>query len=240
MVSSATACVQGLPSAFSNLDREMASTIHLEAYDWAPLKHRMFVLGDIEDSLNIFLRLQQDLLFRGRKILVIAGQDSTKRLGRLKLFEQSWDFVIRVRANIDYSLFASYLQHAPKPVSVLWLGSEIPSVLLGKYEQGVYWICHSGSLPVGRDIPWVIISPSQSPLKYKDWFLSQQPVQALALLENLEDLREKKAGIVFCLTDRTVKWYDSAGLEEIGDETNIQDIRDVLKWCFEKLAWHES
>jgi hypothetical protein len=39
--------------------------------------------------------------------------------------------------------------------------------------------------------------------------------------------------------DRSVKWYDSAGLES-GEETNIQDIRDVLKWCFEKLAWHES
>jgi hypothetical protein len=218
----------------------MASTIHLEAYDWAPLKQRMFVLGEMEDALNIFLRLQQDLLFRGRKILVIAGQDSTKRLGRLKLFEQSWDFVIRIRANIDYSLLASYLQHAPKPVSVLWLGSEIPAVLLNKFESGVYWICHSGNLPVGREIPWILISPSLSPMKYKDWFLTQQPLQAQALLENLEDLREKKAGIVFHLTDRSVKWYDSAGLEDIGDETNIQDIRDVLKWCFEKLAWHEA
>jgi hypothetical protein len=64
-------------------------------------------------------------------------------------------------------------------------------------------------------------------------------LQAQALLENLEDLREKKAGIVFHLMDRSVKWYDSAGLEA-GDETNIQDIRDVLKWCFEKLAWHEA
>jgi hypothetical protein len=217
----------------------MASTIHLEAYDWAPPKHRMLILGETEDALNIFLRLQQDLLFRGRKILVIAGQDSTKRLGRLKLFEQSWDFVIRIRANIDYSLLASYLQHAPKPVSVLWLGSEIPSVLLNKYDSGVYWICHSGNLPTGRDIPWILISPSLSPMKYKDWFLTQQPLQAQALLENLEDLREKKAGIVFHLTDRSVKWYDSTGLES-GDETNIQDIRDVLKWCFEKLAWHEA
>jgi hypothetical protein len=218
----------------------MASTVHLEAYDWAPLKHRMFVLGEIDDALNIFLRLQQDLLFRGRKILVIAGQDPTKRLGRIKLFEQSWDFIIRIRANIDYSLFASYLQHAPKPVSILWLGSEIPPVLLSKFEQGVYWVCHSGNLPVGREIPWIFISPSLPTIRYKDWFLSHQPPQAHALLENLEDLREKKAGIVFCLNDRVVKWYDSVGLDDNGDETNIQDIRDVLKWCFEKLAWHES
>jgi hypothetical protein len=218
----------------------MTSTIHLEAYDWSPPKHRMFVLGELEDALNIFLRVQQDLLFRGRKILVIAGQDSTKRLGRLKLFEQSWDFVIRIRANIDYSLFASYLQHAPKPASILWLGSEIPPVLLNKFDQGVYWICHSGNLPVGRDIPWIFISPSCPPLKYKEWFLSLQPLQAQAILENLEDLREKKAGIVYHLTDRSSHWYDSAGLEEIGDETTIQDIRDVLKWCFEKLAWHET
>lgn len=218
----------------------MASTIHLEAYDWAPAKHRMFVLGELEDALNIFLRLQQDLLFRGRKVLVIGGQDSTKRIGRLKLFEQNWDFILRIRGNLDYSLFASYVQHAPKPVSVLWLGSEIPGALLNKFDQGVYWVCHSGNLPLGRDMQWVFISPSLSPFKYKDWFLSQQPIQAAALLENLEDLRERKAGIVFHIGDRTIKWYDSAGLDENGDETNIQDIRDVLKWCFEKLAWHES
>jgi hypothetical protein len=217
----------------------MTSTLHIEAYDWAPMKQRMFVLGELEDALNIYLRLQHDLLFRGRKVLVIAGQDTTPRLGKLKLFEQSWDFIIRVRTNMDYSLFASYLQHSPKPVSVLWLGSEIPPVLLGKFEQGVYWICHSGSLPVGRDIPWIFISPSLPPLKYKDWFLSHQPHQAAALLENLEDLREKKAGIVFSLTDRSVKWYDSVEIES-SDETSIQDIRDVLKWCFEKLAWHEA
>ena len=218
----------------------MASTLHIEAYDWAPAKQRMFVLGELEDALNIFLRLQQDLLFRGRKVLVIAGNDTTKRLGKLKLFEQSWDFIIRIRANIDYSLFASYVQHSPKPVSVLWLGSEVPAVLLGKFEQGVYWICHSGSLPAGRDFPWVCISPSLPPMKYKDWFISQQPAQVGALLENLEDLREKKAGIIFHMSDRSVRWYDSAGLGENGDETSIQDIRDVLKWCFEKLAWHES
>jgi hypothetical protein len=218
----------------------MTSTVHIEAYDWAPLKHRMFVLGELEDALNIFLRLQQDLLFRGRKILVIAGQDSTKRLGKLKLFEQQWDFILRIRANMDYSLFASYLQHSPKPASVLWIGSEIPSVLLNKYEQGVYWVCHSGGLPVSREVPWIFISPTLPPFKYKEWFLTQQPLQAQALLENLEDLREKKAGIVFHLTDRTVKWYDSAGLEDNGDETSIQDIRDILKWCFEKLAWHEA
>lgn len=218
----------------------MSTTVHLEAYDWAPLKHRMFVLGGLEDALNLFLRLQQDLLFRGRKILVIAGQDSTNRLGKLKLFEQSWDFILRIRANIDYSLFASYLQHAPKPASVLWLGSEIPPVLLSKFDQNVYWVCHSGALPSTTDIPWIFISPSVPTLKYKDWFFSQKPIQAAALLESLDDFREKKAGLVFHLTDRSVRWYDSAGLEESGDETSIQDIRDVLKWCFEKLAWHEA
>lgn len=218
----------------------MTSTVHLEAYDWAPPKHRMFVLGDLEDALNLFLRLQQDLLFRGRKVLVLTGSDSSDRIGKLKLFEQTWDFIIRIRANVDYSLFASYLQHSPKPVSVLWLGSEIPPVLLAKFEQGVYWVCHSGALPIGNDLPWIFLSPSLPTIKYKDWFASQRPLQGAALFESLEDFREKKAGIVFHLTDRTVRWYDSEGLNENGDETSIQDIRDVLKWCFEKLAWHEA
>jgi hypothetical protein len=211
------------------------SAVRIEAYDWTFEKQRIFVLGGLEDALGIFQHIQQDLLFRGRKVLVIVGTDIKKTFEKMKLFQQTWDFVLHVKANIDYSIFASYIQHQPKPISILWIGSEVPSALLQKFERDVYWICYSGNLPTGRDITHVFISPSLPVFKYKDWFLAQQPAQAQGLLENLEDMREKKAGIVFSHHNRSVQWYDAGSLEENDDDTSIGDVKDILKWCVEKL-----
>lgn len=212
----------------------MSSTVHIEAFDWKFEKQRVFSLGDIEDVLQIYQHIQQDLLFRGRKILIFSSGDTLKPFHKMKLFQQPWDFVMKVKANIDYSILATYIQHQPKPVSILWLGSEVPNALLQKFDKDVYWICHSGSLPVSREFAHIFISPSLSPLKYKDWFLNQQPLQVQALLENLEEMREKKAGIVFNVNNRKIQWYD-AGTTEENDDTSIGDVNEILKWCVEKL-----
>jgi hypothetical protein len=211
------------------------SAVRLEAYDWTFEKPRICVLGELEDALVIFQRVQQDLLFRGRKLLVLVGTEIKRALDKMKLFQQNWDFVLHIKANIDYSIFATYIQHQPKPVSILWIGSEVPTALLQKFERDTYWICYSGSLPTGRDLTHVFISPSLPVFKYKDWFLAQQPAQAQGLLENLESMREKKAGIVFSHHDRSVHWYDAGSLEEVDEDTSIGDVKDILKWCVEKL-----
>lgn len=213
----------------------MSSTVHIEAFDWKFDKQKVFILGDLEDSLQIFQHIQQDLLFRGRKILVFNGNENQKAFHKMKLFQQPWDFVMKVKANIDYSILATYIQHQPRPTSILWLGSEIPNALLQKFEKDVYWICHSGSLPVSREMTYIFISPRLSPFKYKDWFLNQQPAQVQALLENLEDMREKKAGIVFSTQNKKIQWYDAGAIEENDEETSIGDVNEILKWCVEKI-----
>lgn len=218
----------------------MASTVRIEAYDWSFEKPRLFVLGELDDALGIFQRLQQELLFRGRRILIINGSEVKSSLQKMKLFQQSWDFVLHIKANIDYSILATYMQHQPRPVSILWIGSEIPSSLLQKFEKDYYWICYSGSLPSNRDSNHVFISPKLPPFKYKDWFLNQQPLQAQALLENLEDMREKKAGIVFHTHNRSVQWYDAGSLDEAEEDTSIGDVKDILKWCVDTLERLES
>lgn len=212
-----------------------APTIHLEAYDWEFQKPTVFVLGGIEDALGIFIHIQTDLLFRGRRVLVIVGNETLKASSRMNIFQQSWDFVIQIRGNIDYSILATYIQNSAKPVSVLWIGSEVPVALLHKYDSQVHWICWTGTLPASKEFSTYFISPSLQVFKYKDWFLLQQPHDAQAILANLEDLRERGAGIVFQQKEKSVKWYDSTGLQTNDDRTTIQDIREVMKWCVNQL-----
>ena len=210
-------------------------TIHLEAYDWEFQKPTVFVLGTIEESLRIFIHIQTDLLFRGRRILVLVGNETLKAGSRMTIFQQNWDFVIQIRGNIDYSILASYIQNSVKPASILWLGSEIPSVLLHKYDSQVHWICWTGTLPASKEFSTYFISPSLQVFKYKDWFLLQQPHDAQAILANLEDLRERGAGIVFQQKEKVVKWYDSTGLQTNDDKTTVQDIKEIMKWCVNQL-----
>lgn len=214
-------------------------TLHIEAFDWSTTKQKFFILGEMEDAIRIFLKVQQDHLFRGRRVLVLVGQDAIKPLGKMKLFQQPWDLVIRVRGNMDYSILGAYLQNIPKPISVLWIGSEVPAALLQKYENGVHWICQSGNLPTGREMTSIFISPSLPPFKYKDWILSHYS-QAHGILASVEDLREKRAGMVFSLADHSIKWYDAAGLEGGTEDLTIKDIREVLVWCTEQLGYLES
>lgn len=209
-------------------------TIHLEAYDWEFQKPTLFVLGNVDDALRIFIHIQTDLLFRGRRVLVLVGNDIVKNGARMNIYQQSWDFVIQIRANIDYSILASYIQNSPKPTSIFWIGSEVPNALLQKFDAQVHWICWTGNLPLSKEFATYFISPSLQVFKYKDWFLAQQPHDGQALLANLEDLRERGAGIVFHQKEKTVKWYDSNGLES-GNDTSIQDIKEVMKWCVEQM-----
>ena len=208
-------------------------SVHLEAFEWTTEPKRLFIAGGLSEAIQVFLRVQQELLFRGRRCLVLT--EDLKSGQRLRIFQENWDFVIRIRNN---SIFASYLQNAGKPISVLWIGSEIPSVLLKKFET-VHWVCMAGALPSVRDTYYTFLSPMIAPIKYKEWFGAQGTLQGLAVLDSLEDFREKKAGLVVC-PNRSVKWYDAAGLEVRGTEIGVEDVCEVLKWCTSQLEGSED
>jgi len=211
-------------------------SVHLEAFEWTAEPKRIFVAGGLSEAIQVFLRIQQELLFRGRRCLVLT--EDLKSGQRLRIYQENWDFVIRIRGNIDYSLFASYLQNSGKPISVLWVGSEVPGVLLKRFET-VHWVCYGNGLPSVRDIYYTFLSPVLAPLKYKDWFAAQATLQGMAVLDSLEDFREKKAGLVVC-PNRSVKWYDAAGLEVRGTEIGVEDVCEMLKWCTSQLEGSED
>ena len=91
-------------------------SVHLEAFEWTTEPKRLFIAGGLSEAIQVFLRVQQELLFRGRRCLVLT--EDLKSGQRLRIFQENWDFVIRIRNNLDYSIFASYLQNAGKPISI--------------------------------------------------------------------------------------------------------------------------
>ena len=215
--------------------------LHLQAFEWSFEKPRIFVVGSIEDAVSVFSHIQHDLLFRGRRILVYGAQEENKKnQQKFKVYQQPWDLILKIRTNTDYSFLATYLQNIQKPSSVLWLGGQCPPALLQKFE-GIYWICQTGGLPPSGSL-WntVFISYSLPSLSYKEWFLLQLPTQGISVLNSIEDLREKKAGIVVNLSERSVKWYDAGSLEGKEEDLSIHDIRDTLRGCTEQLSYFDT
>jgi hypothetical protein len=205
-------------------------SVHLEATDWTFEKGRHFVIGDMNDALRIYSRIQQELLFRGRRVLVLVTSDIPASK-KILLFQESWDFILQIRSNIDYSLLAAYLNASPKPLTILWLGTEVPQILLQKFDVGCHWICSSGSVPVARLFN-TFVSPNASVFKYKDWFLANGGSHAI--LESVDEFRLKNAGLLVC-PDQSVKWYDSASLEAGRKGISVKEIQEVLKWCIDSL-----
>jgi hypothetical protein len=69
-------------------------SVHLEAFEWTGEPKRIFIAGALNEAVQIFLRIQQELLFRGRRCLVLT--DDLKSGQRLRIFQENWDFIIRI------------------------------------------------------------------------------------------------------------------------------------------------
>ena len=233
-------CVHRRPLPFRNLIKmAAAAALHVEGFNWTAPKTKLFILGTLENALSAFQKLQQENLFRGRKVLVLVGNGERKPSKQIRIFQQSWDFVLRIRANVDYNMLATYLRSVPKPVSVLWIGSEVPAVFLTQFDTDTRWIGFSGVLPSAvHGMSHILIDPALPLMKYKDWFVSQ-PSTSADLLAVLNDLRERKAGIVYSVAHHTIQWYDATGLEGAADDITIKDIQEIMEWSAEQLRYLE-
>ena len=69
----------------------------------------------------------------------------------------------------------------------------------------------------------------------KEWFLAQHINGSNGILANLEDLREKQAGLVLFVKEKTCRWYDAVDLEGKDDDLSLKDIREALRWCVDQL-----
>lgn len=105
--------------------------VRLEGFS-APLKGQKIWVCGTRDTLgaqilNRLSTLEEELLNRGRKVLIVQNQKDIS----LRWSQQiQWDATFRIKDSQDLRLAATYIQNAAKPVRVVWIGDEPPSVLM--------------------------------------------------------------------------------------------------------------
>lgn len=105
--------------------------VRLEGFS-APLKGQKLWICGTRDSLgaqilNRLAALEEELLNRGRKVLIIQNQKDIS----LRWSQQiQWDATFRIKDAQDLRLAATYIQNAAKPIRVVWIGDEPPSALM--------------------------------------------------------------------------------------------------------------
>lgn len=105
--------------------------VRLEGFS-APLKGQKIWICGTRDTLgaqilNRLASLEEELLNRGRKVLIIQNQRDIS----LRWSQQiQWDASFRIKDAQDLRLAATYIQNAAKPVRVVWIGDEPPLALM--------------------------------------------------------------------------------------------------------------
>ncbi len=221
--------------------------VRLEGFS-APLKGQNLWICGTRDTLgqqvlNRLVVLEEELLNRGRKVLIIQNQrDISLRWSQ----SIQWDATFRIKDAQDLRLAATYIQNATKPIRVVWLGDEPPSALMNVMgSSDITFIVASTQNPrsTWNAIFW---HPSLSQTFVEEGLtprMGVSQVQKLNISSVLRELKASDVGLVWSTigeSDKTgsVYWYD---LEDASTATqfdpreavdHLKEISDFLRQKF--------
>lgn len=194
------------------------AVVRLEGFASSLKGQRLWVCGPPstigKQILNRLTVLEEELLGRGRKVLLIQNQrDLPMRWSQ----KTQWDATFRIRETQDLRLSVTYIQNAAKPIRVVWIGDEPPSTLLAAVNTSdITFIVGSTTVPRGV---WSAIfwhTTTDQPLIEEGLGprMSGPTVQKLNLPSVLRELKASNVGLVWSSIGEkekggSVYWYDA-------------------------------
>lgn len=193
------------------------SVIRLEGFS-APLKgQRLWICGpaqslpqQIQSRLVV---LEEELLHRGRKVLVIQNAKDIPMLWANKI---QWDATFRIKETQDLRLALTYIQNSVKPSRVIWVGDEPPAAVFAAIHSPDITFLGAGTAT--PRLPWTAIfwhtSSEQSKIEEALAPRLGQGLQTLNVGSVLRELKASQVSLVWSSigeSDKTgsVYWYDA-------------------------------
>jgi hypothetical protein len=198
------------------------AVIRLEGFS-APLKgQRLWICGpaqtlgqQIQSHLTV---LEEELLNRGRKVLVIQNAKEIPMIWAKKI---QWDATFRIKEMQDLRLALTYIQNSVKPSRVVWVGDEPPVAVFSAISSPDITFLGAGTAT--PRLPWsaVFWHTTSEQSKIEEGLAPRlgQALQALNLPSVLRELKASQVSLVWSSigeSDKTgsVYWYDT---EETGN-----------------------
>ncbi len=185
--------------------------------------------------------LEQELLGRGRRVLILA--DGRKHIPRWAT-KLEWDAIFQIRDGVDLRLAITYVTNGVKPMRVVWCGDE-PSqaILKAMVVPEVTFIGHGCSLPKG-DWSAIFFSGEMDPTRIEEALISRMgsgKLSRLNLKSVIPELRAVKAGLVWSSIGEpdkagAVYWYDIAEGEPPHEPFDATEAADFLREIADRIA----
>ena len=196
----------------------MSDTVRLEGFA-APLKgQRLWICGpadtlgqQVQSRLTV---LEEELLNRGRKVLVIQNATTIPMMWTNKI---QWDATFRIKETQDLRLALTYIQNAVKPVRVVWVGEEPPAAVLAAVNSHEITFVGAGTMTPKLNWNAIFWHTAVEQAKIEEALtprLGAHALHALNLPSVLRELKASQVGLVWSSigeSDKTgsVYWYDS-------------------------------
>lgn len=216
-------------------------TVRVEGFGSSLKGQKIWIVGDEHLIPNRLHVLEQELLGRGRRVLILA--DGRKHLPRWAS-QMEWDAVFKVRDATDLRLALTYIANAAKPLRVVWLGDEPTALVLSKLHPPDSTFLGYGTTKPQQPWDCIFFSGSSEKQRIEDVLMSRMGSAKLShftLNSVLPELRAAKAGLVWSSVGESEKsghlyWYDIAEGEPPAEPFDMVEASSFLRDLADRIA----
>lgn len=189
-------------------------TVRLEGFSGTLRGRKIWIVGEESLVPNRLHVLEQELLGRGKKVLI---QDATRSIIPRWATKMEWDAYFRIRDAKDLQLALTYIINGAKPMRVVWIGEEPQAAVLQRLQQSdVSILGYNGNTQARGDWDCIFFSSSLEAPRIEDSLLTRMGsarLSALNLRSVIPELRAVRAGLIWTNVGEpekagSVYWYD--------------------------------
>ena len=216
-------------------------TVRVEGFGSSLKGQKIWFLGDEHLLPNRLHVLEQELLGRGRRVLILA--DGRKHIPKWALTIE-WDAVFKVRDALDLRLALTYIANANKPLRIVWLGDEPTPAIMNKIHVGDSTFLGFGNSRPQQHWDCIFFSGNLDKGKIEDALMTRMGSAKLShfnLHSVLPELRAAKAGLVWSSLGESEKsghlyWYDIAEGEPPSESFDMLEAANFLRDLADRIC----
>ena len=216
-------------------------TVRVEGFGSSLKGQKIWLIGDEHLLPNRLHVLEQELLGRGKRVLLIA--DGRKYVPKWSLSIE-WDAVFKVRDALELRLALTYITNATKPLRVVWLGDEPTSAILSKLHVGESTFIGFGTSRPQQVWDCIFFSGGLDKGRIEDALMTRMGSAKLShfnLSSVLPELRAAKAGLVWSSLGESERsghlyWYDIAEGEPPNEPFDMIEASNFLRELADRIS----
>ena len=216
-------------------------TVRVEGFGSSLKGQKIWIVGDEHLLPNRLHVLEQELLGRGRRVLILA--DGRKHIPRWSMTIE-WDAVFKVRDALDLRLALTYIANASKPLRIVWLGDEPTQAILSKLHVPESTFIGYGNSKPQQSWDCIFFSGLLDKGKIEDALMTRMGSAKLShfnLQSVIPELRVAKAGLVWSSIGESERsghlyWYDISEGEPPSEPFDMTEAASFLRELADRIC----